>query len=412
MKQKLIGYFKIFILLNFLFLILVSINLIPKSAIEKNIINSLDVFKENSYRYNVFNNIDASKDDIIADSVILNMNYQNYNNPLKDTLLSKFYYKEKSTYIDNFIISVEENLEKNQEYSRYWHGYNILYRPLLTIMNIIQIKIFYLFIFIILVGILFYYCNKNNMKEFAYIFIIGCALSNYLMSAISLEYIPAFLLSVISCILIIKYKGNNYLLLFSLFGMLTCFFDFLTIETVTLTLPLICIIIKFYKNNEKIKVTNFIFYCSSWLATYLLSFLYKWVLTACITGENYISSSFNAGITRAQSSTINELAGIKLNILMLFPNLNRAKTAMIIFFIIILILLIILFLFRKDNINKNNIFVSLLLTTFIPYIRYILLFRHAYEHYFFTYRAQISSIICVLLIFYYFIDLSMLRRKK
>ena len=59
-----------------------------------------------------FNNIDASKDDIIADSVILNMNYQNYNNPLKDTLLSKFYYKEKSTYIDNFIIFVEENLEK------------------------------------------------------------------------------------------------------------------------------------------------------------------------------------------------------------------------------------------------------------------------------------------------------------
>ena len=112
MKQKLIGYFKIFILLNFLFLILVSVNLIPKSAIEKNIIDSLDVFKENSYRYNVFNNIDASKDDIIADSVILNMNYQNYNNPLKDTLLSKFYYKEKSTYIDNFIIFVEENLEK------------------------------------------------------------------------------------------------------------------------------------------------------------------------------------------------------------------------------------------------------------------------------------------------------------
>lgn len=253
--------------------------------------------------------------------------YNSYNkSPIKDTLTSKYYLKNNTSYPKSLVESVKNDTEKNVEYSRYWHGYLILFKPLFTILTISQVKIFYFVVLLLLSLFLFYLCYKNNMKEFGFIYIISTLLCNYFMSCFSLEYIPAVLLSIISCIIIIKFDKPNYYMLFALFGMLVSFFDFLTVETVTLTLPLLCLVVKFYKEQKYIKIKDFVLYCVSWAASYGLTFFYKWVLTSVVTGENYISIALNAGAKRIEYST-SLISGLKLNVQMLFPWITKASTA-------------------------------------------------------------------------------------
>jgi len=60
---------------------------------------------------------------------------------------------------------------------------------------------------------------------------------------------------------------------------------------------------------------------------------------------------------------------------------------------------------KKEKTSKEcYIKFTLLLIAVIPYIRYIVLLNHSYHHSFFTFRAQLTSLIAISFIIIYSID--------
>lgn len=409
MKQNIKNIIFGFVFINILFFILLLVNLIPSSVISNNIKNESFIKTPGALRENFIEDKEYSKCDYIADEISLNIMYNiDSKNILKSTLLAS-YYDNGSSFYSSYRDTLYNGMSVNTEYSRYWHGYMILFRPLLIICSVLQIEILFFIIYILLNLLIVIYCIKNKYYHLLLSLIGGTIIAKPYFGFVSLEYMCAIIISYLFSYLVLKIN-KNYSLLFLLSGISVCFFDFLTAETLTLTFPLICLISKYFYKNKEIKIKTVIKYCIYWLFGYGFSFLYKWILTFVFIGKKYLQNTIGKALVRIDvTGKFSITDALKLNINMLF---SKESNNNIIFFIIILIACCIIFyLFRKDNFSKNNVLI-LLVIFFIPYARYIVLTNHSIIHFFFTYRAQMSSIMSILLILLFSIDFKMLKRRK
>ena len=381
-----------FLILNLLFLILFLVNIFPNKNVQKNIKKSSVYYKKNITRYSLIPNHTELTDDTIADSIMLNMMYHTKSqNSIKTTLLSPYYDSESLFYTEALNKTIKKNIAPNETYSRYWHGFKIFYIPLLLFFTTKYIKII-LGIATILLLLYFYYLNRKDNKDFSILFIIAFVLSGMYSAFISLEYIPITIVLLITLVYMTKIKDENidYGVFFSILGILTAFFDFLTIETVMFGTPFLFYA---YLNRNNIKIKQFIHLGISWTLGYISTFSYKWLLTKLFYPDN--NENIKENIVKHIDGKYAKW-GIKANIKMLFPFINNYNQAFKVFILIIFISIIIwYFIHSKVNLQYQII---LFITASIPYIRYTLLKEHSFFHSFFTYRAQFITILCLLLI--------------
>ena len=64
--------------------------------------------------------------------------------------------------------------------------------------------------------------------------------------------------------------------------------------------------------------------------------------------------------------------------------------------IILFVIVCLVYLFHMGKISKT-LYVPLGLLALLPYVRYLVLSNHAYLHYFFTYRAQLVTVMIILM---------------
>lgn len=412
MKKNIKTYIYGFLFLNILIVLLFLTNLIPQQSIYKNIKNSLSYYENLNIRTNLINGLSQTTDDIVADTTMLNIIYNiDSNNVIKSTLASN-YYLSNDYYNKDLMNTVLNDKSPNTNYSRYWHGYMIVYRILLTFLTVNNIKIFMFTIFIIMLFIIAFIGLKKNMKEFHILLILSIILSSLYLGFISLEYPFPIFISLIGCIYILLHDNLDKNKLFLFLGISVAFFDFLTIETITLTLPLLCLLLKYKKENKILKFKKFLLLNINWMIGYIFTFIYKWILTYFCCNKEFISETITKGMEKISTDGISMFIGLKLNIQMLFPYIKSSSNAYFIFIIILFSFMLIFYLLHKKNCNKDNFIVYLLFIFFIPYLRYIVLSSHSFNHYFFTYRAQVSSIFVLLLILITSLDFNILKRRK
>lgn len=443
-----------------LFGTLVLTSRIPRDKIYNNL-------KENAEYYRDLDGIENRRKNYkmihyYADSMLFNiMNYTDSNKPA-ESIMEARYYKER-TYDSNgdFVDMMDKNFESNEQYIRYWHGSLSILRPLTVIFNVNQIYIIMKVIFWILVAILVVILLKKY-KTLAIVLMIAGAILSFYMTPTCFEYtwtvLIALIVSIIS--LLIEKRGNSKLyLMYFITGILTCYFDFLSTETLTILMPVLLTLLVRYKDN---RIKNFkegikfiVISCSLWFISYALMWLTKWVLASIILKINAFSYVKDNALLRLnlpnaiqnemsdiQNSsnnilqklkTINESAGriktkdiLLQNISKVWPLrllTNKNKTwivltsAFVVTLLILTILKLIVYLKKKDlNYKKDNIKIRglLLLIAIIPYVRYIVMGNHSYYHSFFTYRAQLPSIIAIIFIIIYTIkrDIEKIKEKE
>ena len=392
-----------------LLMLLVATAKIPKESIEKNIEESTDYLSRNTEINYIKRKYPFMWLHIYADEMLLNIIYNvGSNMPLRSVLEAKYY--------DSGLASLKEQIKNkelvaNTEYIRYWHGSMIFIRPMLVFFNIHQIylinAIIMLILLIILLGILF----KKKQKILSIIFIIAFIMTGSMFVPFCLEYTWVYMIMLITSIIgvLMEKKGDKYLrILFFITGILTCFFDFLSAELVTLLVPLTLILgirCKQKRTEHSIKFVISILLC--WSIAYMAMWIAKWVIASVVLKINAVDYVIDKALVRVNGilpfENLREIyiGVIVKNIFALFPfNLIIDKFLLLYFIIILLIAFLIL---KKDKKELNKIF-PFLLIAIIPYIRYLILANHSYRHYFFTFREQFSTIMCIILIFLYGID--------
>ena len=383
----------------------VTVRFIPREKIAENIEESIQYIESNTEVIEVKPTRKYSYLHVYADEILLNMIYcMDSNKPLESIMQSKYYERKigQNTEVPSLEGAIQNNGEGNQEYIRYWHGSMLIVRPLLMFFNINQIYYIFAVIMIILAVVLLVILIKKKQ-----ILLLIATIVGYIMIAINyvpfcLEYVWTFIIMMVVSIVAILCKKRN--LLFFISGMLTCFFDFLTTEIITLFVPIIYVYTIRYRNNEVTDILKEIKQIMLWIVLWGLGYASmwgaKWLIASIVLNINALDYVVDKAMIRINGPIENYsiiyvmIQGIIRNISTLYPFYMFKNTATVVCILIGIVVVTIL-LIKKDKKSIINFFIYFFIAI-SPYIRYIILANHSYKHYIFTFREQLITIMALI----------------
>jgi len=374
---------------------------IPRSAVEKNMEQAAD-FYETAPMFQLLRQSDpASVVHHYADAVLLNILWnQDRAHPLRAVMDASYYEEEGMTQGENLAAAVD-GATANTSYARYWHGMLVFLKPLLTFLTMDCIKIVGAVVLVLLAAAFFLLAWRRKLRTLAISSAVGLLLVQVWIVPMCVEYYSCFALMFLFADLVL-WRGErlkNDALLFVFAGALTCFFDFLTCEILTLGLPLLCLLL-LRKEGGKTALLTMIRCCAAWLLAYGLTWLCKWGLSAAILGRSLSDVALGQGIYRAAGEIeigvdigFPSLAAITVNLGCLFPmNLvTRAAAIQSVFVGLCLAALAFWYLFRREGGCGGRAW-PLLMIAAIPFVRYAVIWNHAALHPFFTYRSLFLTV--------------------
>ena len=253
----------------------------PASAIKTNVQASAKVLYNEGNRkivYIPYRNFNMQFDNY-TDALMINTAYSiDSTTPLESSFLARKNYipnitktiqedkvvelKSSSKYmyhneVGELLDLTNNEAEESFEYARYWHGYLIVLRPLLAIFNLNTIRVLLTILLITLFIVFFILLEKKTNIFMALFFEFGLFCVEYLYLGYSLQGIFVFLIAIITSIVLLIRDINlkNKVLLFFVVGMLTNYFDFLTVPMVTYGIPMLVILLIMKIVNQQ-KIAN------------------------------------------------------------------------------------------------------------------------------------------------------------
>ena len=210
---------------------------------------------------------------------------------------------EEDSLVHALILRVEQELDANTVYDRYWHGTVMLLRPLLVFMTMEQIYWFMAIVFVVLFVIL---CALLLKRGFTWLTVILAVL----VIPCGLEYIPfcaeywsPWLISLVLMIYILARRPGWWegSLLMLVSGTAVAYMDFLTTETVAFGLPFLLLLLLWQQREPGRKAGEY-FACFVrsgllWAAGYGGALLVKWVGSSMLLGDDRIDFALNRAHT-------------------------------------------------------------------------------------------------------------------
>ena len=459
--------------------LLLASSLVPQDTLWKETCDSAEYFVGKPLFEYIIKNQEAVKRDNYADCITTGIAYYfgdgravagKERNSAFIRILQAVYPRYDGENVNESLYNgVKGNKEANITYSRYWHGNAAFVRFLLPFLPVFKIRavLIVLGMLLNLAWMIYLIMRKEYVTAVSYL--AGILAGKLFFAYGCMEYAYVGLIMVVLSFTVYvwyeKYRertegihlglsknrapGKKKSLFpvegfFLIGGILTCFFDFLTAETLTFTVPVFvlftCMLGKKKKGftvtvsgaEEDIKKHPWkVFIVSGicWLAGYGGMFGLKWLLARLFLGKEEADTALltmsermvgavheTANIASAEVGWFGRMKGVfERNLSCLFSLSNKlSETAvlLIIFGIIIVILVVWFFLrkkdLKKDNERKNPLTAILIVTALIPVLRFIVLSNHAYNHAFFTYRALMVT---VMIVVYFFIRTTVLRNR-
>lgn len=387
--------------------LLVSSALIPREAVRENTLRSAGFFMDNDVFWDRIAGVPASRVDNYADTITVDIGWCfDGDDPLGSTMRAEYYTVKSENVRDTFVKGISDDTTEKTEYLRYWHGSSAVSRIMHTFTDISGMHTAAAVLIFTLAAVLLAVLIKYRLYAEA----VCSALA---LISVSLWFVPDSIQNVWCFIIMLaaapvcvlfavkgRYESVCTALLIS--GVVTNFFDFLTVETLTLLFPLILVISIKRRNGGSLK-DDLIYAakcCALWLGGYCLMWVLKWVCAAVILnidvlpfiGGHISERMYDRGDNGLISYMIEMLAR---NIGCLFP-FGYTEPGVIAALLLTLGFCFYVFVFRKKAWDKRTVLIFLLLGA-VVFIRYFILHNHSYGHYFFTYRAQASVMLAVLL---------------
>lgn len=293
-------------------------------------------------------------------------------------------------------------------YPRYWHGYQVLLRPLSILFQVQEVRYLGMLTFYLLFFWSAYLVAKKTGVPCAMLYVLTIA-SGYLgVVATCFQYLTSFYVLFAALIVLLRRYGEvpdmNVALFFFVVGMAENFFDFLTYPIITLGIPLIVLLwIRAREegadvaDNLKLTVQT----SASWGFGYALTWVAKWILAAGILGVRYFWRSLSTAKYRMlgnEEEPIDRIGTIRKN-LKAWMNVQDeglitwSKVALLILVIAVILVIV------KKLMDKRTVCACLpmLLVASYPYLWFLVLSNHSQIHFWYTYRAQLVALFGILM---------------
>jgi len=329
--------------------------------------------------------------DNFTDSLMLNTAYvSDTSAPLRSVLLNSRGVAETNEIdqIVNLEAYVLGTSDQVVHYERYWHGYLITLRPLLTLFSLAEIRIVLSTTMYLLAALFLYVVWRNIGWQLAISLLMGLLLVDFWLIGSSLQFSSVFILGLVASIFYSKKKlsMSATMQLFFVLGCATAFFDLLTAPLVSLGL-LLTVVLTRSKSNLSL------FGILYWFVGYGLFWLSKWILVEMLVQPGAIATALDQVVNRtvAQAdANFSHSGAIILNVKQLIGYSLVSKIVMVVLFASTVIALVRFGTFSKTVFR--NILPWLILAV-IPYLWYAIAANHSYLHVWYTYRTQLLTVV-------------------
>lgn len=404
---------------------------IPKEAIRENLLESAYYLEENEDEfYHRRDNNRRTLIDNYADTIEFNIMYSvDEEHRLESLLISPFYSDNANAEYQMISIlrqGIEEEKEIDTVYDRYWHGMQMIMRPLFVLFDIVQIRILMMSVLIIGLAFLMFCLWKREQKVMALSMIPAAVLISYPMLGMCMEYVPTFFIMLVVSLACLKwYQSKKMIMTWLLISGMCCgFFDILTTETVAVVIPLAIVLALrekegildgFWKEILFVVSSGFL-----WGIGYLGVFGSKWLFSSLSLGANRFAPAISMMLYRQGAevavesgsglSQPMEALARNLRLLLGFPLEMEYGTVLMIAAAVVGFAICFVYLYRKTG--KDCVLPALLaLLALVPIVRIMFLNSHSYQHSFFTYRALFATIVCVITAVVKVADGNLLKKK-
>lgn len=434
MKQKteknikvILKYLFTYIFYITIFIILLTVSsMIPTSAIKEETTESADILLSEGNRkitYIPYKN-ERMQFDNYSDALMINTAYSiDTDSPLYSAMVARKNYipgvtqtveqdsqkelKSASKYKYHDEVGELKDLTNNDitesfEYARYWHGYLVVLRPLLIFADVQAIRIIFTVIFVILAGLLLYQLKKKVNLFVAVVFLFGLIGVEYFYIGISIQSSFVFMIMMISSLIILT--GENRIkdmaMVFFVTGILTNFFDLLTVPAITYGVPILVYFLLIQKEKEltiKEVICTFFRFGIAWVVGYAITWFTKWALVDLLYNRSLISIGLNQvlyrSVGREKISYLSIVSG----------NMQYVRYFILASILFSFIYLLVNSIEKRESVKISNV-LPYFIIAIIPYVWFFLIRDHSYKHAFFTYRNLILIIISLPIGFYYLFE--------
>ena len=362
----------------------------PSKIIIQNVDRGTSVYDSaNEYPYWADGYLDTTQD-YFTDAIMLQNAVYSSGNAFQDTLTSPRYLFGGDGGVYDLISAVHgENPNRTiSYYARYWHGYLIVLKPLLTFFDLSDIRVMNAICQLLLIFTCLYELTKVHNPRLLLAFTALMAVWSPVTIGMSFQYASCLYITLLAILAVLKmsiYRTPNYIYMFLITGIMTSYFDFLTFPLATLGIPLILVLL-LYTQTGKTGLGRTLHCSFWWFFGYIGMWLSKWALATMFTDINVIGDALNeVGVrTSLDDGNISRIATIIKNISILkrWPYLLLA----------VLIVFVIASYSEKKakrhTTEKRNmrILISIAVVCLYPFIWYICVPNHSWHHLRMAYR--------------------------
>ena len=394
-----------FILLILFFLFMVMSQTIPSYKLFDNVKKSMETIQSESISPKI-GGIYIYRLDNFTDALMLNIAVSvEDNSPVQSAMLNRCYRLDNLKELDyatEMITNGQKELLIEETYCRYWHGNQVILRPLLLFFDYNMIRTLNYFCFGLLLGILVYLMFKKCNKAVPITFLLSLLLINFPIIPLSIQfstvfYIVFFSLIVMLCIRNKIMKLDWFICFFFTIGGLTTYLDLMTVPLITLCLPLIIYLVCINKKN---RYRNIIIASIFWTFGYGVIWFSKLAIGSLLTDINMIEEGINQVVLRTSNYYLDfdmSISGICLYLW----NLLTTKHLIILVSFLLLLIAVTAFLFYYFSYGKKTIKdnLYLLLIASMPFIWCLVVRNHSVIHIWFVWRLFVITIFSLLLFF-------------
>ncbi len=304
------------------------------------------------------------------------------------------------TLVDHYVNSAD--FTSFYTYPRYWHGYQVLLKPLLEVTNYQSIRTINGIVQFLLIVFTFCLMVRRKMTGYVIPYLLSYLMLMPVALAKSMQFSSCFYIFTIGIIVLLLFKdkiNNKFaIFLFLNIGIATAFFDYLTYPIATFGIPMVLYlgICSDKKWKEKIIISINSLLC--WGIGYAGMWSSKWIIGSLTTDQNVIKNALEAFTLRSSHTSVDGNTSYSIldceieNITTFF---TTPFTFLVLAFVCIMILKIIITK-RLTFAGVCNLLIPYILIAALPLLWYAFTTNHSTIHFWFTNKACVVFVLALM----------------
>lgn len=291
--------------------------------------------------------------------------------------------------------------------ARYWHGYLIFLKPLLSFLSYMDIRMLQMIVQQLLLGAAVVGFCRRGLTRYTPALLLSLLCITPAVTGFSLQFSTVYTLFLVAVLLLLYAPGIartrfSRAVFFLLVGMATSYFDYLTYPVATFGMPFITLLLLYPAESRKQAALEMAVCLGAWLAGYFGMWAGKWIIAALLGQDGWFVPNLLAKIGQRSSHVAEGVSIGYFALLRALMSVFAKRTYLLAAVLTALGYGFWAWRLRRKIRTPERRFperksrVTLALAALLPPVWYAFTANHTYDHLFFTSRALVVTAFAVL----------------